>query len=455
MVYLVMLYALAMASHVACASPTVDWVSHPLLSAETALVSGGGLVNGSVVSLVSGPAPGTTHPVTPQDCSGSAMFFTMPASDAPAAYDLVVKNSNGSATVPINMPEVWWWQGDGGNSSTPGGWLRLFGRSLSFSSTGKAGTDNLKEQAMVAIQSKHYSEAHHLLTQLESLEWDTPAALPTQVRLTPVSGNGAPRILTSVVQNTTMWDALFSVPSDLTAGDYTAEVSNGLSTPSTPTWVPMSTFVDPTRPAYNLVTIKAPLVWKSDVFQVDCDWEEPDLFKRPCGWVGARSSTQVDAALEKARANGGGVVYLPRGQYYVDGPLIIPEGTRLRGEGQHLVSIVFREDSLASGPRPGYIHANNSASAWAVEDLTVIITHYYRSVFYVHPTSTAWTLQRVTVRAVAWAMLADPIKGASGRGNRLADYSRTDVGEVVYLDGNSNYEIIDNGKLRLYLFHLS
>ena len=26
------------------------------------------------------------------------------------------------------------------------------------------------------------------------------------------------------------------------------------------------------------------------------------------------------------QANGGGVVYLPRGQYYVDGPLIIPDG---------------------------------------------------------------------------------------------------------------------------------
>ena len=34
-----------------------------------------------------------------------------------------------------------------------------------------------------------------------------------------------------------------------------------------------------------------------------------------CGWAGARSTAAIDRALEAARAAGGGVVYLPRGQY--------------------------------------------------------------------------------------------------------------------------------------------
>lgn len=60
-------------------------------------------------------------------------------------------------------------------------------------------------------------------------------------------------------------------------------------------------------------------------------------------------------------------------------------------------------------------------------------------------------LQRVRVRSVAWAFLADPDKDANGRGNhggtRLANFSRADVGEVVYLDGCNNYKVVDNNLL--------
>ena len=138
---------------------------------------------------------------------------------------------------------------------------------------------------------------------------------------------------------------------------------------------------------------------------------------------------------------------LPRGQYYVDGPLIVPEGTRLVGESTELVSIFFREDNPDTAPKPGYIHANNSATAWAVEDLTVYVTHYYYSVFYVQPACKDWTLKNVRVRAVAWAMISDPVLGNNGRGGRLANFSRGEVGEVIYLDGNTNYKIVENDLL--------
>ena len=44
------------------------------------------------------------------------------------------------------------------------------------------------------------------------------------------------------------------------------------------------------------------------------------------------------------------------------------------------------------------------------------MTHHYRSVVYVHPATRDFTMQRVRVRAVAWAFLSDPVEGASGRG---------------------------------------
>lgn len=123
-------------------------------------------------------------------------------------------------------------------------------------------------------------------------------------------------------------------------------------------------FASPEVPALDFITVASARVWKSEVFTINCDWNK-DLFSRPCGWVGARSSVQVDAALAAAKANEGGIVYLPRGQYYIDGPLIVSDGVILRGEGTNLVWIYFKEDNPgSSSPKPGYVHANNSAAAW-------------------------------------------------------------------------------------------
>lgn len=91
---------------------------------------------------------------------------------------------------------------------------------------------------------------------------------------------------------------------------------------------------------------------------------------------------------------------------------------------------ILTQDNPDTAPKPGYIHANNSAVAWAVEDLTVYVTHYYYSVFYVQPSCKDWTLKNVRVRAVAWAMLSDP-SVSNGRGNRLANVSTQAVPPLV------------------------
>lgn len=200
-------------------------------------------------------------------------------------------------------------------------------------------------------------------------------------------------------------------------------------------------FVSPTEPRAAKVTVVTPRVWDETVFEVDCDWGKP-IFQRPCGWVGARSSAAVDAALALAAANGGGIVHLPRGQYYIDGPIVVPNGVRLRGEGTALVSVYFRETNPGASPKPGLVYANSTTTAWAVQDLTLYVSHHYWCVIYVHPAAQDWALERVRIRAVAWAMLGDP-QVTNGRGNRLANFTRSQVGEVVYLNANNNYRIID------------
>ena len=107
-----------------------------------------------------------------------------------------------------------------------------------------------------------------------------------------------------------------------------------------------------------------------------------------------------------------------------DGPIIVPPNTRLRGEGQDLVAIYFREQQPWEAPLPGYIHANNSAAAWAVEDLAIYVSSFYHSVVHVGPTTVDFTLQRVRVRAAAYAMLDDrgcgTTCGSNSRGNNIS-----------------------------------
>jgi hypothetical protein len=43
-----------------------------------------------------------------------------------------------SAPVILNAPAPWWWNGDGGEFASPGGWLRVFGKSPSFGGESRA-----------------------------------------------------------------------------------------------------------------------------------------------------------------------------------------------------------------------------------------------------------------------------------------------------------------------------
>ena len=66
-------------------------------------------------------------------------MFTVPSDADLWTYTVRVcdsgrANSSCSNELTINEADLWWVSGDAGNRSTPGGWVRLFGRGLSFDS---------------------------------------------------------------------------------------------------------------------------------------------------------------------------------------------------------------------------------------------------------------------------------------------------------------------------------
>ena len=453
----------------AAAAPTLNWVSTPARDGETVIASGGGFTNASAVTLTS--SDGTKHTVKPLNVHSSGIAFRLPSGteSGMSLYDISI---DGCTPTPVNAPDVWWWQGDAGNSSTPGGWLRTFGRAMSVSNVKAHGENAERTLIDAAISRGDYDAARQLIDQLErkrALYSGAPTSTRLRLTLTNTIAASSPIEIVAVAANSSLFEARFELPSTISPGEYKAEISNGLVSPSKGEWFPLDMFIgsDSSYPVglgnsgrLTTVTISKARVWPTKVFTVDCDWHKP-IFERPCGWVGARDTGQLDAALAQAKAAGGGIVYLPRGQYYVDGPVIVPPNTRLQGAGQDLVAMYFREQQPWDAPMPGYIHENNSASAWAVEDLSIYISSFYHSVVHVGPSTIDFRLQRVRVRAAAYAMLDDrscsTTCGSNSRGNniscldntcpankhRFANFSHMSSGEVVMLAGNSGYQITD------------
>ena len=70
------------------------------------------------------------------------------------------------------------------------------------------------------------------------------------------------------------------------------------------------------------------------------------------------------AALQKARKNGGGIVFIPRGTYYLTQSLYMPERTVLRGEGREKVWLRY-------GPTQKLEAVIRGKRFFAVEDLSI------------------------------------------------------------------------------------
>ena len=184
----------------------------------------------------------------------------------------------------LNRPDVWWLQGDAGPNATTGGWLRIFGKCL--------GSD----------------------------------AVRVHVRLVPARGTS----VTLCAEAADGWSLRCPVPADLAYGSCKVRVHNGQG--GAGAWGKAGT-----------VTIAAPAPWPSIVYSV-LESYGPDAardMRRTLVKYGQPldRSEGVLAALAKAKANGGGIVYFPAGRYHLNMPLDLPARTILKGEGMGLVSI--------------------------------------------------------------------------------------------------------------------
>lgn len=125
-------------------TPAVFWASDPVRPGETAMVIGENLGEGATVELarlpdgrVGKPGETLTWPrrcvsVAPQQPGRQSVKFAVPADLKPGLFAVRVATGGGSAVRVLNRPQVWWAQGDGGQTASPGGWVRAFGKNLGW-----------------------------------------------------------------------------------------------------------------------------------------------------------------------------------------------------------------------------------------------------------------------------------------------------------------------------------
>ena len=285
-------------------NPIITWASHPVLPDQTVLLQVSPFTNGSKILLQSTSTTSGTQAVAP-----SVTLEPLFVSDAGVAvvvppsfphHAVYTASVEGSAAPPvrINAPDLFWAQGSEGDSTTPGGWIRVFGRSLSFVPVG-----------LLALDAP-------------------PVGWTTTLRLSPatVTGGGVkPTIVTADYKNLSSFSAFFRVPAGMPAGEYDIAVSNGPSG-----YVELDSFVHPDQPHLRSITIAEP---RPAPTVVNWDPELTHGINETGQDLLIDSSDHLRRALAKAGEGPPGpkVLQLERGWYAVAGAFKIPNDVTIRG----------------------------------------------------------------------------------------------------------------------------
>lgn len=314
-------------------APVVYYTSIPVFKDETVLATTGYTDASSVVAIASlansdpgsplSPAGILPSPAATQvlQASSTAVKFLVPSSFKTGVYNFKIKNSDGlwSKDTLLNVPSIYFIQGDMGDKATPGGWLEVHGAAVGLPG-GKA------KLALV----KNGVVASYLKTDPADLQNDT-------------------------------YRQRFLIPSNMATGTYSVYVHNGYGGPFG--WVKFSTFV---RTPVATVTVASAPVW-------------PQTKVTVAPPTGINDDNKIVAALGKVSA--GGIVSLPAGTYKLSRAVVLPNHVFLSGAGRTSTVLEWVSDPMSNGKYLPLISGASTASGghgtFSIKNLSIIATKTY------------------------------------------------------------------------------
>ena len=407
--------------------PIITWASSPVQPGETLLLSGADLTPPCTASFstTSSTVPPTTlsTPALVNHSFPDSLKFTVPIALPADVFSLTLTCNGVESASPtlLNAAEPWWVQGDGGDTGSPGGWLRVTGLTLAFLSEQELLARTQLRAAQRALSTTSPASLQAVLAAHAALAVATAAgsgATPPTVRLTP-AGGGPAIDLAPTLGNATQFSLHTPLPPSLPPGQYNVSISNGRGAGSAAgAFAALDSFVSPLQPHVAGITIAPAAPWPPGVFPVT-------RCTSPAAWPfppNATSDAEVQAALAAAAAAGGGTLALGPGTFFLTQPLLFPPHTRLQGAGQGATAVYFAEATPATAPA-AYLALNDSAAAeapggvaaWGVSDLTLYVTGFHYHVLAASNYTDGFHLERVTLRANAFFASNGPGSTTHGR----------------------------------------
>ncbi|MCP3368325.1 glycosyl hydrolase family 28-related protein [Bradyrhizobium cajani] len=117
------------------AQPAMFWFNDPVGPDETVLVTGADLdqiTSATVTRIADGPAreAGQQISVPILQANPLSLKFVIPESFRPGIYHFTLSHAQGALSGRVNLPTIYWRQGNLGDAASPGGWLQVFGRNI-------------------------------------------------------------------------------------------------------------------------------------------------------------------------------------------------------------------------------------------------------------------------------------------------------------------------------------
>src|SRR5215469_10882435 len=120
----------------ASAQPAIFWFNDPVGPDETVLVTGADLNEVTSATVVRLADQGSTSvaeqqtPVPILQANPLSLKFVIPKEFAPGIYRFTLNYERGSLSRRLNLPTIYWTQGNLGEATSPAGWIQIFGRDI-------------------------------------------------------------------------------------------------------------------------------------------------------------------------------------------------------------------------------------------------------------------------------------------------------------------------------------
>jgi hypothetical protein len=219
--------------------------------------------------------------------SSTSVKFVVPAAMAPGVYAYRLHSHGASSGASlINAPDIWFVQGDQGESAVPGGWLQVHGTAVG-SRGGQARLALVHDERTVAVIEAEAGGSEY-----------------------------AQR---------------FKIPINLPPNRYDIYVHNGMGGPGA--WSRYEGFVEAPEGAFGIAPAPGSPAGVVDVSKQ----------------AGANDDARFAAAIATLGAGGGGVLYVPPGSYSLTRQLALPPHTILRGAGRSRSTLRWTQSPTSGG----------------------------------------------------------------------------------------------------------